>query len=191
VGDLGERYDPTGQVMYGTSRTTAAQLLVNHCADIGIQGRAFVPGFDQRSDISFVSPADLEAAYLTGRNIISRLAAGQRDFLACISHAADHMSLEYNSVPFAQADNYSRSMPPRWIAGGNFDVTDEYADYMEPLIGNVPVNQPQRNAQPDFVAFCPPYVRKKLPRWQRRSDMTNMVRSLLSRKAGTAMYAKR
>jgi ATP-dependent phosphofructokinase / diphosphate-dependent phosphofructokinase len=190
VGDIGERHDPTGQIMYGTSRTTAAQLLVNHCADIGIQGRAFVPGFDQRSDISFVSPTDLEAAYMTGRNIVIQLAAGQRDFIACISHAADSRSLEYSSVTFAQADNYSRSMPPRWVAGGSFDVTDEYAEYVEPLIGKVPVNLPQRNAQPDFVAFCPPYVQKKLPGWQARKDMTNMVRRLLSMKTGTAMYAK-
>jgi 6-phosphofructokinase 1 len=85
VGDIGERFDLRGQVMYGTSKTTAAQLLVNHCAEMGIQARGFVPGFDQRSDITFVSGLDLEMAYGVGRRAVERLHAGQTDFLSSIS----------------------------------------------------------------------------------------------------------
>jgi ATP-dependent phosphofructokinase / diphosphate-dependent phosphofructokinase len=181
VGDIGERYDPTGQVMYGTSRTTAAQLLVNLCCDIGIQARAFVPGFDQRSDISFVSAVDLEAAYMTGCNIIERMAAGDRCFLACIGHGEDHMDLVYGSLQFDKTSNNSRTMPERWVSNGSFDVTDDYVDYVEPLIGDVPVSLPRRGAEPDFAVVSLPRVGSKLPHWRSCRDMAGMAHCLLGR----------
>ncbi len=180
VGDLGERYDPTGQVMYGTSRTTAAQLLVNHCADIGIQGRAFVPGFDQRSDISFVSPMDIQTAFKLGVNIMERLVAGESGFLACVRRPDNGADFSYIAVPFAECQGYSRSMPARWISKGAFDVTDAYVNYVEPLIGPVPAELPRIGWQYDFAVQPLPCQGRKLPLWQPDNGIVGKAGRLLN-----------
>jgi len=166
LGDIGERYDLSGQVMYGTSRTTSAQLLVNHCVDAGIQARAFIPGFDQRSSIRFVSALDLQRAYLAGRETVERLNAGESDFLASV--AKDLVSggeVDFIAIKFAQINNYSRVLPQRWISRGNFDVADEYIDYVEPLIGDGVVDIPEAAGKPVFVCPRRPNVKRKLKPW--------------------------
>jgi len=166
VGDIGERYDLSGQVMYGTSQTTGVQLLVNHCADIGIQARGFIPGFDQRSDIRFVSALDLRRAYRVGREAVERLDAGERDFLASISRSSTSSNqVEFTSITFAEIGDYCRVLPGRWISYGNFDVTDGYIEYVEPLIGNEPVDIPSLSGKLAFAYPRKPNVQKKLQLW--------------------------
>ena len=177
VGDIGERYDLRGQVMYGTSRTTAAQLLVNHCADIGIQARAFVPGFDQRSDVTFVSGSDLKMACGVGSQAVERLHAGEADFLSSISKAPVAAG-KLAAVPFSEIGDYSRVLQPQWIDYGNFDVTDEYIAYVEPLIGDAPVRIPGFPARHHFTCQRGPAVSKKLKPWSAASlDETDTNRA--------------
>ena len=163
IGDLGERYDLSGQVMYGTSRTTGVQLLVNHCADIGIQARGFVPGFDQRSDISFVSALDLHRAHSLGKETVERLAAGESNFLASIARRPGLPGeVEFVSVSFDETDDYSRVLRPEWISYGNFDVTDEYICYVEPLIGSEQAPMVGVTEKPAFARCLGPNVEKRL-----------------------------
>jgi len=163
LGDIGRRYDPSGQVMYGTSRTTAAQLLVNHCFDMGIQARGFVPGFDQRSDISFVSALDLQRSCRLGREAVERLTSGENDFLASISKSsASADGIEFAAVKFSEIDDYSRALPDRWISRGHFDVTDEYLEYVEPLIGDRAVDLHALPARTVFICPRRANVEKKL-----------------------------
>ena len=165
VGDIGERYDLRGQIMYGTSHTAAAQLLVNHCADIGIQARAFIPGFDQRSDITFVSGLDLIMACGVGRQAVERLHAGQTNFLSSISKGTTTTS-KLGAIPFSEIGDYSRNLHSRWIDNGSYDVTDEYVAYVEPLIGDVPIQIPGFPDKPAFILPCKTNVTKRLPLWR-------------------------
>jgi len=143
VGDVGERYDLSGQIMYGTSKTTAAQLLVNYCTDNGVQARAFIPGFDQRSDANFVSALDLQRALCVGRYTVERLFDGQKDFLGSIGRSSfSSHRVQYTAISFDEINNYSRTMPDHWIMKGAFDVTDDYVDYILPLIGDEAVKLP-------------------------------------------------
>ena len=163
-GDIGERYDLRGQIMYGTSRTTAAQLLVNHCADAGIQARAFIPGYDQRSDITFVSDLDIKRAYSVGFKTVEKLHEGEHDFLCSISKGSNN-TVDFISIPFSDIGDYSRKLHLRWIWHGNYDVTDEYVEYVRPLIGNEPVNIPGFPARHYFAFQRCPVVDKKLESW--------------------------
>jgi 6-phosphofructokinase 1 len=148
LGDLGERYDLSGQIMYGTSRTTAAQQLVNRCADNGIQARAFSPGFDQRSDIEFVSELDLYRAYEVGGYTVRQLLDGRCDFLGSITrHPERFEETDCIAIPFEHIGDYSREMPARWIAAGQYDVSDDYLNYVCPLLGNTRVNLPHIDGQ--------------------------------------------
>jgi len=166
VGDIGERYDLRGQIMYGTSHTTAAQLLVNRCADIGLQARACIPGFDQRSDITFVSGLDLKMACGVGRQAVEKLHAGQTNFLSSISKdTTTTINGDFAAIPFSEIGDLSRKLPPRWIDYGSFDVTDEYVAYVESLIGVVPVQIPGFPDKPAFILPRKPNVTKRLSPW--------------------------
>ena len=133
VGDLGVRRDFSGQVMYGSSTTTAAQLLVNHLNDYGIQSRAFIPGFDQRCESAFVCDIDLERAFTLGKRAVECQFEGYGNVFVSISRRAGH--LEIAPIPLTETGGFSRVMPRRWISYGKFDVTDAFLEYATPLLG--------------------------------------------------------
>lgn len=128
IGDVGACHDKTGQVMFGSSQTTAAQLLVSACLKAGMQGRSYIPTIDQRQAYADRLVFDLELAKRLGGFAVERLAAGETAFLASVrSKAPDHPLI---AIPFADFGDYSRVMPGRWIDAGNFDVSDGYLDYL-------------------------------------------------------------
>jgi 6-phosphofructokinase 1 len=129
IGDVGEYYDATGQVMYGSSHTTAAQLLVTACIDAGIPGRSFIPTIDQRQACDDRLIFDLELAQRLGTFAVEKLMLGDTAFLATVR--ANFPADPLVALPFTSFNNFSRSMPPSWIDIGNFDVTDQYIDYLK------------------------------------------------------------
>ncbi len=163
VGDLGERYDRSGQVMYGSSRTTAAQNLVNHLADMGIQARSFIPTIDQRSDSLFLSELDLMRAYEVGRLTMRALLEGERSFLGSMARSVGGEGrAEFRCVSFSRIQDYSRRMPPQWIAAGEYDVTDAYLEYVLPLIGRTFIDLPQQDGQMIFLTRPNRFASKRL-----------------------------
>jgi 6-phosphofructokinase len=161
VGDMQHYLDPSGQIMYGSSSTSSAQLLVNTCMARGIQARSFVPGPDQRSDILFALEDDLSRAYQVGAYAVNELTSGRRDFFASIARARNEMT--YTSIDFAEIEDFSRTMPRKWIARDRFDVTDSYVHYLESICGSNTVPLHCRNGSPGFARPRKPNVRKKLP----------------------------
>lgn len=160
VGDLGERFDLSGQVMYGTSRTTAAQILVNLCTDAGLQARAFIPGFDQRSDIHFVSGLDQQRACRVGQFTVEQLASGQSNFLGSITRRRHHPEeVEYAAIPFDEIRDYSRTMPHRWLLADEYDVSDEYIQYANSLLESEAVTLPKRHGKFVFAVRPEAFVK--------------------------------
>jgi ATP-dependent phosphofructokinase / diphosphate-dependent phosphofructokinase len=142
IEDFDKRHDHSGQVMYGSSRNTNAQLLVNELNDRNLTARAFVPGFDQRSDMRFTSTIDLEAAFGVSKCCMKWLARGDGQFFATICRSEDALNgIGFKQVALAEIHDYGRSMPAEWVSNGTYDVTDAYVDYVLPLIGmgQVPV----------------------------------------------------
>ena len=128
IGNVGERRDAIGQVMFGSCQTTAAQLLVTACIDAGIQARSFIPTIDQRQAVADRLAFDLDLAVRLGSFAVERLAAGETAFLASVrAGTPDHPLI---TIPFSSFSDYSRRMPPAWIDAGNFDVTDAYVEYL-------------------------------------------------------------
>ena len=165
VGDLGEEFDPSGQVMYGSSKITAAQLLVNHCIQNGIQARAFIPGVDQRVEITMASSFDLELSFYLGQFIIRSFEEGKSHFLASIARpTTDRPNLI--EIPFTIIQDYSRIMPDRWLDKGNFDVTEDYVNYLQSLIGNCNPRIPTLGGIPKFQEPFSQITNKRLPPWE-------------------------
>lgn len=153
IDQFGEVLDPSGQIMYGSSTNTAAQLLVNACVHADMNARAFVPGFDQRSEMRFVSTIDLEAAFGVGQFAVDCLADDHHSFFASISRMEHALNgIGFTKVPFEQIKDYSRTMPERWIMRDQYDVMDGYVDYILPLIGVGQLPIPNE-MQDDYFAY--------------------------------------
>ncbi len=130
LGDIGAVHDHSGQVMYGTSSTTAAQLLVNALLSSGIQARYLNPTIDQRLESWATLPDDRELAYEVGRMICSYFDEGKSSFLASIQKVGE-LKFQPALIPFDQTEFFSRKMKKQWVKYGDFDVTDEYVSYLK------------------------------------------------------------
>lgn len=165
VGDLGQVYDPSGQIMYGSSGTTAAQLLVNHLMKNGIQTRAYIPTVDQRLEIMFTSEMDMNFSYQLGEFIIRSFDEGKTHFLASVSRYHSEQP-QMDALPLASINNFSRVMPKRWIWRGAFDVSNDYVDYLRPFLKGPSTHIPIDECIPRFIEPVEPVKRKILDKWE-------------------------
>ena len=120
-------YDLAGQKMYGSSRSSAMQQLINMCNDNGIQARGFNPTIDQRQNFNYTLDSDIDTSYSIGSEIISNFAKGNRNFFQSYS------SRGLKAIDLDLIKDYSRNLKKSWVDFGNFDVTDEYISYLEAI----------------------------------------------------------
>jgi len=134
IGDVGSVEDATGQTMYGSSRTTAAQLLTDAMINNNIQARSYIPTIIQRQAMEERLEFDLDIAERQGIFAVKRLAYGDSEFLATVRDP-DLMCEDdpIGAIPFSAFSNYSRSMQEHFIDKGRFDVTNAYVHYLQGL----------------------------------------------------------
>jgi ATP-dependent phosphofructokinase / diphosphate-dependent phosphofructokinase len=132
IGDVGEVNDYSGQVMFSSSKNLAAQLLVNKCIENGIQARAFIPGIDQRSDITFTTNFDIDCSYNLGKYAIEELEKGYFNFLVGIVNKGKQ--IQYKRIEYSSFENLSRNLDNKFIKKNEFDVSNEYLEYLENII---------------------------------------------------------
>ena len=151
VGDAGILRDSFGHAQFSASRTTAAQLLMNHLNGVdradpkgraqsrlvvpGI-ARVDVPGTIQRRDIGRASPVDLQEAYDVGLHAAQLALAGKSGLMATIlRRPGDDYAVDYGGAPLSEVANAERTFPEEWIAEGGLDVTDAFVRWAMPLLG--------------------------------------------------------
>lgn len=132
VGDLGAIKDFSGQIMYGSSKNLAAQVLVNKLVQIGIQARAFIPGIDQRSEIKFTTKFDIKQSYKLGKYTIDQIEKGNSNFLVGIKENKGNKVIFHN-INFDTFKDLNRKLDQRFIRFGQFDVTDDYLFYLKKI----------------------------------------------------------
>ncbi len=136
IGDIGSVLDASGQNMYGSCKSTAAQLLVDKLISNGIQARAYIPTILQRQDIESTMKFDSDIAFLQGAYIIDQFSKGNSHFLASINKDNIMNNIEdlISSIPFNTFSDFSRNMHESFIDHDKFDVTDLYIDYLENIL---------------------------------------------------------
>jgi 6-phosphofructokinase len=127
--------DLTGQPMYGSSKSTAAQQLVNLCMDNGLQARSYTPTVDQRQNFEHTLASDIRTAYWAGKEIISNFNNGESHFFQSYSKTG-HQIIYLDKIT-----DFSRTLRDDWIDRGNFDVTDEYISYLSGFTKPTPVRE--------------------------------------------------
>ena len=126
------KYDKSGQIMYGSSGTSSAQILSNKLNKSGIQSRIFNPTVLQRV-FSFknevVNKKDNIFAKNVGIYAAKLLLANKKSCLIGLSR-------EKKIIPisFSDCKKYSRKMPDRFIKSGSFDVSNDYIKYLNKVM---------------------------------------------------------
>lgn len=127
--------DYTGQIMYGSSETSSMQQLINLCNKNKIQARGHNPTVDQRQNFNFTLDKDIKIGYNIGVQIISNFRENKSHFFQSYSHKKQMKIIPLNTIK-----NYSRKMKNQWIDFGNFDVSQDYVDYLN-AIGKYSIKQ--------------------------------------------------
>ena len=171
VGDLGETKDSFGHTQFSSSKTTAAQQVVNLLNSRGLPvpgaARGQVPGTDQRATAAYASVVDLDEAYRVGQKAVEIAAAGESGYMATILRRPGMIyTVDYDKVPLEQVANSERTLPKTWIAQSKIDVTDDFVRYAQPLVGEDWASVPVINGRQRFTRFQPIFAEKKLPDYQ-------------------------
>lgn len=93
----------------------------------------------QRCAAHCASKADVDEAAMAGRTAVNKACEGVTDMM--VGFRRDYVDGEYvcstKLIPLAQVANYENKVPLEWITPGG--VTDEFIDYVLPLIQGEPV----------------------------------------------------
>jgi 6-phosphofructokinase len=128
VSEFRRKKDLFGQTIYGSSYSSACQELSNFLNDNGIQSRIFNPTIEQRQCPSFCD--DEVNAFELG------VCAGKTMTTGCFyskNSKGEHVrtSLDREDI----FNDFHRAMPEKWIAKGQFNVSNEYRDYLFRVMG--------------------------------------------------------
>jgi len=125
-------YDKSGQIMYGSSGTSSAQILSNKLNKKGIQSRIFNPTILQRV-FSYNNQVLNKKDYLFAKNVgefaVKLLLENKKSFLIGLSEKNKVIP-----VPFNVCKKYSRKMPKNFIKKNQFDVSNEYLQYIKKVM---------------------------------------------------------
>lgn len=171
VGDLGEVKDSFGHAQFGASKLTVAQKVVNLLNERGLAtrgaARGQVPGCDQRDTCAYASIVDLDEAYRVGQKAAEIAASGENGWMSTILREPGLIyNVRYDKVPLEDVANSERTFPEAWIAPSKIDVTDDFLDYAQPLIGEDWPSVPVVGGRQRFTRFAPHFADRKLPEYE-------------------------
>ncbi len=168
VGDLGFAKDSFGHAQFGASQTTVQQALVNYLNKRGLpaigsaRGQTF--GTDQRATAIYASTVDLDEAYRVGQKAVLLAVDGENGFMSTILREPGCIyQVRYDKVPLERVANSERTFPSEWISTDKADVTDDFLNYVRPLVGEDFPSVPTVNGRQRFACLKPVFAQKKLP----------------------------
>ncbi|MBE0653635.1 MAG: diphosphate--fructose-6-phosphate 1-phosphotransferase [Bacteroidales bacterium] len=167
VGSLGEVKDAFGHTSFGSSEQSVYQLVVNYLNKKGLKAtgkaRGQVMGTDQRDTAIYASTVDLDEAYKVGQKAVEIAMKEGNGWMATILREPGFIyNVRYDKVPLEKVALSERTFPAKWITKGGTDVTDDFLDYVRPLIGEDWVSVPMINGRQRFTRFKPVFAEKKL-----------------------------
>jgi 6-phosphofructokinase len=167
VGDIGNVKDAFGHVAFGSSKSSVQQIVVNYLNEKGIKARGAargqVMGTDQRHSIIYSSTIDLDEAYKVGQKAAEIAVSGENGWMATILRDRGIIyNVRFDKVPLEKVALSERTFPAKWIGKNRIDVTDEFIEYVRPLIGEDWVSVPMVNGRQRFARLKPAFAEKKL-----------------------------
>ncbi len=167
VGSIGEVKDSFGHTSFGSSQISVYQTVVNYLNEVGFnvagKARGQVMGTDQRDTMIYASTIDLDEAYKVGQKAVDIAMNEGNGWMATILREPGMIyNVKYDKVPLEKVALSERSFPEKWIAENRYDVTDEFLDYLRPLIGEDWVSVPMIDGRQRYARLKPVFADKKL-----------------------------
>jgi len=130
-------YDLSGQVMWGSSHNSIAQIISNRLNDDGIQSRISNTTIEQRQCFSLMDSNDIKRSYGIGYTAIGHRVRGRRNFFNSIQ-MKEGGTYKTIAIDLADIKDFNRKFPTDWITEDGFGVTKEFFAYIKSLnLGNV------------------------------------------------------
>ena len=167
VGNLADVKDSFGHINFGATKLSVYQTIINYLNDAGLKtrgsARGQVMGTDQRDTTIYASTVDLDEAYQVGRKAVDIAVQEGNGWMSTILRKPGNgYKVYYDKVLLEKVALSERSFPEKWIAKNRVDVTDEFLDYVRPLIGADWPTVPLVNGIQRFTRFKPVFADKKL-----------------------------
>ncbi len=168
VGNIGEVKDAFGHTSFGSSKVSVYQAVVNYLNAKGLKAkgasRGQVMGTDQRDTMIYASTVDLDEAYKVGQKAVEIAMNDGNGWMATILRNPGFIyNVSFDKVPLEKVALSERFFPEKWIAENRIDVTDEFLDYVRPLVGEDWISVPLVNGRQRFAKLKPIFADKKLP----------------------------
>lgn len=168
VGNIGEVKDAFGHTSFGASKLSVYQSVVNYLNEKGLKAkgsaRGQVMGTDQRHSMIYASTVDLDEAYKVGQKAVDIAMNEGNGWMATILRQPGFIyNVRYDKVPLQTVALSERFFPEKWLTPNRIDVTDEFLNYVRPLIGEDWVSVPMINGVQRFTRFQPMFAEKMLP----------------------------
>jgi 6-phosphofructokinase len=125
INNFKELKDLSGQTMYGSSTSTNSQELVNYLNENNIQSRLYNPTIEQRQDVSCVPEFDREIAFNQGYQS-TKFIERYDNFFVTVNNRFEIGYIPLDEIP----EKWDRKLKEEWIDFGNFDVTDDFIEYL-------------------------------------------------------------
>jgi ATP-dependent phosphofructokinase / diphosphate-dependent phosphofructokinase len=121
-----------------------------------------VPDYLLRSARHIASETDVEQAYAVGRAAVEFAIAGRSAVMPAIRRLSDApYRWDIIAAPLAEVANQEKLLPPEFISGDGFGITEAARRYLAPLIVGE-AYPPFKNGLPDYVTLKNVVVPKKL-----------------------------
>ena len=168
VGDIGQVKDAFGHTSFGSSKVSVYQSVVNYLNEKGLKAkgaaRGQVMGTDQRGTMIYASTIDLDEAYKVGQKAVDIAINEGNGWMATILREPGFIyNVKFDKVPLEKVALSERFFPDKWLSKNRIDVTDEFLNYVRPLIGEDWVSVPVIDGRQRFTKFKPVFAEKKLP----------------------------
>jgi len=175
VGNLGEVKDSFGHTSFGSSQQSVFQIVVNYLNEVGLKARGKargqVMGTDQRDTAIYASTVDLDEAYRVGQKAVEIARTDGNGWMATILREPGIIyNVRYDKVPLEKVALSERTFPEKWISESKTDVTDEFLNYVRPLIGEDWVSVPVINGRQRFTQFKAIFADKKLAAYKPEAE---------------------
>ena len=131
---------------------TAAQLAARVTKEFGVKTRGIELSLLQRCAAHLASQTDIDEAFLAGKSAVEYALSGGSGKMVCFTreakHGKYHCGIEYE--PLSICANTEKKIPREWITDEGTFVTQEFIDYVLPLIQG-DNNRKQENSLPRFA----------------------------------------
>lgn len=122
-------------VYYGDVGSHLAGLIISK---LGIKSRSEKPGLISRASIDIRSDIDVMEAYNVGKKAVEGITEGYTSSMVSIVRNSNKpYEVDYKMVPLSKGMIEEKLLSKNYISKDGYGVTDEYMEYLKPLIGDL------------------------------------------------------